>query len=148
MRNRSLAGLQTLIASRLDLRVTAQAMRGGWMSTGRQCRLGAATLDGQQSLGPRAWDPAAGIALSLAPRDGRGFSDARREALVPGGEQHGLLARCLHSYAGTALEVEVRLAPTVGPIPRCRLGWSSWLGSASRQSPRFRLRAEQPPVFS
>ncbi|MFU1912999.1 type VI secretion system baseplate subunit TssG [Bordetella avium] len=142
IRTRSLAGLQTLIAERLHLRVRGASMQGGWIALEQatRARLGAASRLSDTALGRRAWNPAAGIALTLMPRHADAFTDVEAQALSAGGEGYRLLVACLRAYLRAPLDVEVRLAPTAGPVTRPRLGWSSWLGKACRQSPRFRLR--------
>jgi predicted component of type VI protein secretion system len=107
-------------------------------------------LGGGLSLGTRAWDPGAGIALTTPP-----LRPAQFESLLPGQPAHGLLAWLVARHQQQDLQVHLRVnladaaptrlctrrSPDAGLPPR--LGLATWLRGPV-QSPRFLLRLQGP----
>lgn len=164
---RSMATLLAVVRDRLGVHFSGTQFIGGWhalapadrarlhdkkLQPGNQARLGMGA-----SLGARAWDQGAGMALSTPPLKPAMFS-----SLLPGGPANALLgwlvARHLQRDIEVVLELELagtpatRLGPTRPLAPR--LGLSAWLcGPAGpstsvaaapvrHQRPRFVLPAD------
>jgi len=161
---RSLASLLTLLRDRLGVRFEGKQFEGGWhaLAAGDRAHLrglgggrAAQRLDGGASLGARAWDQSAGIALS-APA----LMPSQFAALLPGGIECGLLAwlvaRHLQRDFTVTLELKLATAPEsrLGgrrrPGLQAKLGRSAWLcgraapGQPERQyqAARFQLPAQ------
>lgn len=152
---RSLATLLTLLRDRLGTQFEGQQFAGGWHSLAACDRarlqgLGAGRaaqrLGGGASLGARAWDQAAGIALS-APA----LAADRFAALLPGGWQCGLLAWLVARHLQRDIKVTLELKLAAPPDSRLggaaggelapRLGRSAWLcgrAAAARQGCEYR----------
>lgn len=149
---RSMATLLALLRDRLGVRFEGRQFVGGWHALdvaerarlqgnrGRR-RMGQGMGQGMgTSLGARAWDQAAGIALSAPPLD-----PARFAALLPDGSQHGLLAWLVARHLQADFTVTLTLAPAQHPATRLgrapalapRLGRSAWLcGRTPAANPR------------
>jgi len=154
---RSLATLLTLLRDRLGVQFEGRQFAGGWLALAQCDRARLAGLGGSRmaqrlgagaSLGSRAWDQAAGIALgapALAPH--------RFTALLPGGEHCGLLAwlvaRHLQRDVTVTLELklagapESRLGARHGSQLAPRLGRSAWLSGRAKAG---RQACEYQPV--
>lgn len=156
---RSMATLLALLRDGLGVRFEGRQFVGGWHALdvaerarlhGNRMRHGMGRVMGT-SLGARAWDQAAGIALSAPP-----LEPARFAALLPDGAQHGLLGWLVARHFQADFTVTLTLAPAQRPATRLgrapalapRLGRSAWLcgrDAASQAGPyqpvRLVLRA-------
>lgn len=148
---RSLASLLALLRDRLGVHFTGEQFVGGWhalalnerarLAGSRTRRFGRRAASPGVSLGGRAWDQAAGIALR-APSLNR----AQFAALLPGGERFGLLgwlvARHLQADFTVTLTLALNEAPasTLGAsaVMPPRLGRSAWLSSRSGAASTYR----------
>jgi type VI secretion system protein ImpH len=161
---RSMASLLAVVRDHLGVHFSGRQFIGGWhrlalvdrarlhdkkLPPGNQARLGMGA-----SLGARAWDQCAGMALSTPPLDPASFT-----SLLPGGKANALLgwlvARHLQRDIDVVLELELDKAPEtrLGAALAPRLGLSAWLCSPAgapgadagakprHQSPRFVLPA-------
>ena len=138
---RSMTGLVAMLADRLGLEVRGAQFVGGWREVDGADSLrlaragsgaGAARLSGVAVLGRRTWDQASGICLEFP-----GLTQARFEALLPGGADHALAAWLIRAYLQQDFEVQFVLHLAPQPIacqaggPRAsRLGWTTWLGGS------------------
>lgn len=139
---RSMAGLLALLGDRLGLRVRGTQFMGGWLpvAAGDAVRLGGrgavagTALGGGAVLGQRAWDQAAGIRLDVQLP-----AAARLQALLPGGNDHALIAGLVRAYAPQPLAVRLALhVGTRAPArlgPGARLGWTTWLAGGGQARP-------------
>lgn len=152
---RSVASLVALLRDRLGLHFEGQSLVGAWhpLAPESQARLApsAPGLGQGATLGRRAWDPAAGIALRL-----RDLAAERLEALLPAGQHHGLLAWLVARHLQQDLRVQLQMdlrgaVPTrlgrrapgeTGLLPR--LGLSAWLCAAVKDAGRPPLRVQGP----
>lgn len=172
---RSMTSLLAVVRDRLGIHFTGKQFVGGWHALALQDR---ARLHSQgkpagrlaglgmgASLGARAWDQGAGLALDAPP-----LAPPQFDALLKGGKTHGLLHWLVARHLQSDLDVELKLQLAVRPMTRLaapapaarpvaaitaatlapRLGLSAWLcspGDAPRpagvayQQPRFRLSA-------
>jgi type VI secretion system protein ImpH len=134
---RSMAALLALLSDRLGMRIGGSQFVGGWLAVddrdavrlSARARPAAIGLGAGTVLGRRAWDQAAGIRLDVpVPAAGR------MAALLPGGADHGLIARLVNAHAAQRLDVELALhvdAPEPARLGAgARLGWTSWLAGA------------------
>ncbi|MFC0401953.1 type VI secretion system baseplate subunit TssG [Paraburkholderia rhizosphaerae] len=137
---RSMAGLVTLLADRLGLRVTGTQFIGGWRAVDRAdsiriagvrdgVRTAGSRVGGVQLLGRRWWDQAAGIRIEF-----HDLPRTRFTALLPGGDDHALALWLIRSYLQEDFDVQFMLMPApqtvacaVGGKTAARLGWTSWL---------------------
>lgn len=150
---RSVAGLLALLRERLDTDFDARQMVGAWQGTdaGERASLGGRRLGSGVSLGARAWNQAAGIALTTPPLPAGRFG-----ALLPGADRHGLLAWLVARYVQEGLTVTLQPALAFQPASRLgrasapplapALGRSAWLCSGAPSTrhyerPCFVLRA-------
>jgi type VI secretion system protein ImpH len=136
---RSLASLLALVRDRLQMDVDGRQFVGGWHAlapSGRarlQGRRGSAGAGGC-SLGARAWDQAAGIALTTAP-----LSPAQFAALLPDGPRFALLCWLVARHLQADFAVTLTLTLATPPATRLgrrqalapRLGRNAWLCSAA-----------------
>jgi type VI secretion system protein ImpH len=136
---RSMSGLLTLLADRLGLTVRGTQFAGAWRTIDRadSLRLARAGADaprltGVAVLGQRTWDQASGIRLEFPD-----LTQARFDALLPGGRDHTLAAWLVRTYLQQDLDVQfvLHLAPQstaceAGGPRASRLGWTSWLGGS------------------
>lgn len=139
---RSMTSLLTLLRDRLGVSFEGRQFVGCWQPLAARDRAhlqgGAAArrslLGHGATLGARAWDQSAGMALSAPPLPPQQFA-----ALLPGGEQYGLLAwlvvRHLQRDLSVTLTLELAAAPSTllgrgahQPLAP-RLGRSAWLCS-------------------
>ena len=148
---RSMASLLALLRDRFAVQFCGEQFIGGWHALApseRACLHGAATRPrGQRgvrmgtSLGARAWDQAAGMALSAPPLPAAQFA-----ALLPGSTGCALLgwlvARHLQAECTVMLTLTLAEAPTtmLGAITPLapRLGRSAWLSSRAGVAQRYR----------
>ena len=156
---RSLASLLAVLRDRLDIRFTGEQFVGGWdgvalagrarLAGSRTRRAGRRVAGAGVSLGARAWDQAAGIALR-APS----LSRAQFAALLPGGARFGLLGWLVARHLQADFTVTLTLRLNEAPVSRLgatsaitpRLGRSAWLSSragaaATYRQARFALAA-------
>lgn len=156
---RSLAGLLALLRDRLGVHFTGEQFVGGWhvLGPGERAKLAGSLTrrSGRRasspglSLGGRAWDQAAGIALRAPSLDCDQFA-----ALLPGGERFGLLGWLVGRHLQADFTVTLTLTLNEAPVSRVgatspmapRLGRSAWLSSragaaASYRHARFVLAA-------
>ncbi|KQV61897.1 type VI secretion protein [Duganella sp. Root198D2] len=138
---RSLASLLALLRDRLGVQFEGQQFVGGWhpLAVSDRARLQglggghlAQRLGGGGSLGARAWDQCAGIALG-APA----LAHERFAELLPGGRQCGLLAWLVARHLQRDMKVTLELKLATSPKSRLgarqadalapRLGRSAWL---------------------
>ncbi|MEC5162581.1 MULTISPECIES: type VI secretion system baseplate subunit TssG [unclassified Janthinobacterium] len=152
---RSMATLLALLRDRIGVAFAGRQMVGRWhaLAPRDHARLGKQQLGMGASLGARAWDQSAAMALTTAP-----LAPAQFAALLPSGDQYGLLGWLVARHLQQDISVSLQPALAVQPASRLggaqalapRLGQSAWLcsgaGSAQAyQQPRFDLRA-QPPL--
>lgn len=175
---RSMTSLLAVVRDRLGIHFTGKQFVGGWHTLALQDRArlhSQGKRAGQQaglglgaSLGARAWDQGAGMALDAPPLPPHQFA-----ALLKGGKTHTLLHWLVARHLQCDLEVQLKLQLAVRPVTRLvssapalpatvagepmtaaalapRLGLSAWLcspGTAPRpaavlyQQPRFLLSA-------
>ena len=163
---RSMTSLLAVVRDRLDIRFTGKQFVGGWHAlapcdraklqdpgkpASPQARLGMGA-----SLGARAWDQGAGMALDAPP-----LQPAQFASLLPGEKNNALLGWLVARHLQRDIQVELRLDLAVQPATRLaadqplapRLGLSAWLCSPAPgpqpvryQSPRFLLATEPPEV--
>ncbi len=149
---RSMATLLALLRDRTGIAFGGRQMVGRWQALAPRdhARLGKQQLGMGASLGARAWDQAAAIALTTP-----ALAPALFAALLPSGGQYGalcwLVARHLQQDIAVTLHPALAAQPAtrLGGAPRPlapRLGQSAWLcsGGASAapyRQPCFDLRA-------
>ena len=156
---RSMSSLLALLGDRFNVRFTGEQFVGGWhaLAAGDQARLQGRGMRraGRQpsgmgaSLGARAWDQAAGMALFLP-----ALTPAHFEPWLPGSARFGLLGWLVASHLQADFKVTLTLtlsAPPATTLGRStamapRLGRSAWLsnrnGAACTYRPaRFALSA-------
>lgn len=172
---RSMTSLLAVVRDRLGIRFTGKQFVGGWH---RLAPLDRARLHGPgrpagmqdglgmgASLGARAWDQGAGMALDAPPLQPIEFA-----ALLPGGKSNALLGWLVARHLQCDIEVQLKLqlaqrpatrlaalaetgaaaTPPLSPLPP-RLGLSAWLCSpgagparAAYQPARFLLSNDTP----
>jgi len=148
---RSMTSLLTLLRDRFKLHFTGQQFVGAWhaLAAHDQARLqGRAKAHAVRhasgmgrTLGRRAWDQAAGIALAL-PR----LSSAQFAALLPGSPRFALLGwlAARHLQADFTVTLTLSLsAPPASTLGRSasmapRLGRSAWLSSRGASAAKYR----------
>jgi type VI secretion system protein ImpH len=159
---RSMASLLTLLRDRLGVPFDGQQFVGCWQPLALRDRVrlqGAASgrrgiapaLGGGATLGARAWDQSAGIALSAPPLSAQQFA-----ALLPDGAQAGLLAwlvaRHLQRDITTTLTLTLAAAPSTrlgratGEVLAPRLGRGAWLCSRTGVGGTERVARPYQPV--
>ena len=148
---RSMASLLALLRDRLDVPFTGEQFVGGWhtlaprerahLAGSRTRRSGRRAGSPGVSLGNRAWDQAAGIALTAPP-----MSPTQLAALLPGGERFALLGWLVARHLQADFTVSLTLALNEAPVSRiganspmaARLGRSAWLSSRSGAAATYR----------
>lgn len=162
---RSMAGLLSLLADRLGVKVRGTQFCGDWrhLEPGDVSRLGnartgsALSLGRSTVLGRRVWDQGAGISLAVA-----SLSLPRLRHLLPGGKEHELLKWLIARYVQQEMGVSISLNVDAAQIQPLRLGnskkdsegpggvllgWTSWLVSKQGRSgeglPPARLRLDR-----
>lgn len=139
---RSMASLLALLRDRTGITFSGQQFVGGWHAVAPSER---ARLQGNRSrtggrraaamgvsLGARAWDQAAGMALSAPP-----LGPAQFAALLPDGAQFALVGWLVARHQQADFNVTLELEMAAAPITRLgttvplapRLGRSAWLCS-------------------
>lgn len=147
---RSMTSLLALLRDRLKVPFTGEQFVGGWhpLAPRERARMGArmgASIG--TSLGARAWDQAAGMALSTPPLAPGTFA-----SLLPGGPRFALLgwlvARHLQADFTVTLTLRLAAAPAT-KLGAGRLARNAWLsgraGDASLYHP-VRCRLSSPTV--
>ena len=133
---RPAAGLVAILGAYFKVPVQLEQFVGHWMAipASSQTRMGALDrgnlLGASTVLGTRVWDRQHKFRLVIGPL---GYADYRR--LLPGGASLRRLVDWVNSYAGLALDWDVRLVLRQDEVPRLalgakQLGWTTWLGSA------------------
>ena len=148
---RSLASLLAMLRDRLGVHFSGEQFVGGWhalvpnerarLAGSRTRRSGRRAASPGVSLGGRAWDQAAGIALR-APAINR----AEFAALLPGGARFGLLGWMVARHLQADFTVTLTLALNEAPVSRLgatspmapRLGRSAWLSSRAGAAETYR----------
>lgn len=132
---RPASGLVTILRAYFNVPVELEQFVGHWMAIPPQSqtrmgaresgnRLGASTV-----IGTRVWDRQHKFRLVIGPLDYAGY---RR--MLPGGASLRRLIDWVKSYAGMALDWDVRLVLRQSEVPRLalgarQLGWTTYLGS-------------------
>lgn len=149
---RSLASLLALLRDRLGIQFTGEQFVGGWhgvapneratLAGSRARRSGRRAASPGVSLGARAWDQAAGMALSAPP-----LAPATFVALLPGTTRFSLLDWLVarHLQADFTVTLTLRLAqPPATRLGAGRLGHSAWLCSRTGQASASHAAIYQP----
>lgn len=140
-KTRNAAGLVTILRGFFKFPVALEQFVGQWMPLPLDActRLGA--LDGSSRLGSATvlgthmWDCQHKFRIVIGPVD---YADYQR--LLPGGGSMQRLVGWVRNYVGDHLDWDVRLILKKTEVPHLalggstRLGWSSWIGKAARQS--------------
>ena len=146
---RSMASLLALLRDRFDVPFTGEQFIGGWhpLAARERSRLGG-RAGFNTSLGARAWDPAAGIALAAPPLTASQFAQ-----LLPGGPRFALMgwlvARHLQADFAVTLTLTLADAPASRLRSGARLGRNAWLCSHPATGATYRparLMLAAPPV--
>ncbi|MET0319891.1 MAG: type VI secretion system baseplate subunit TssG [Duganella sp.] len=147
---RSMTSLLALLRDRFDLHFTGEQFVGGWHRLAARDR---ARLGGKgASLGARAWDQAAGMALALPPLGAEKFA-----GLLPGSPRFALLGWLVAHHLQADFTVTLTLTLADAPASRLqagvRLGRNVWLSSragaaATYRPARFVLSAPQSHLAS
>ncbi|MDY0974770.1 type VI secretion system baseplate subunit TssG [Massilia sp. CFBP9012] len=132
---RPASGLVAILRAYFGAPVELEQFVGHWMpipsevqsrmgARERGNRLGASTV-----LGTRVWDRQHKFRLVIGPLDYAGY-----QRMLPGGASLRRLVDWVHSYAGLALDWDLRLVLRREEVPRLalggrQLGWSTWLAS-------------------
>ena len=143
---RSLASLLALLRDRLGIPFTGRSFVGAWLPLADEARArlagpGPRAPGGRgmgRTLGARAWDPSAGIALTTPPLR----SDAV-QGLLPGGATHGLLTWLVSRHQQQDIRVQLQVLIADAPPTRLgtrdqasglppRLGLATWLCGPAR----------------
>jgi type VI secretion system protein ImpH len=134
-----MTSLLALLLDRLKVPFTGEQFVGGWhrLAPRERARIGArmGTSVGV-SLGARAWDQAAGMALSAPPLAPDTFA-----ALLPGGARFALLCWLVarHLQADFTVTLTLRLAePPATKLGAGRLGRSAWLSSRAGNASTYK----------
>lgn len=148
---RSMATLLTLLRDRFNVPFTGEQFVGGWhrLAQRERARLGGRGVRRagfNTSLGARAWDQAAGMALAAPP-----LPRAQFDSLLPGGPRFALLGWLVARHLQADYAVTLTLTLTEAPQSTLRgavhLGRNAWLcrragGAAPTYKPaRFVLGA-------
>lgn len=141
---RSMMSLLAVVRDRLGVRFSGKQFVGGWhtLAPSDQARLhspgGSMALQAEQglgmgvTLGARAWDQCAGLALDAPP-----LQPAQFASLLPGGKDNAMLTWLVGRHLQSAMQVELKLDLAPRPETRlggqapvaARLGLSAWLCS-------------------
>lgn len=149
---RSMLNLLALLSDRLNIRIKGRQFVGGWQTLDAvdQPPLGRAVLGQQAVLGSRAWDAAAGIELTVEVTP-----ISRLQSLLPGGQDHVLMAWLLRRHTQSELQVRLVLQPQAQAsanllgLGKARLGWTSWLsqsGDPQRPQPLQPIKTRLMPA--
>jgi type VI secretion system protein ImpH len=148
---RSLTSLLVVLRDRLGVHFCGEQFVGGWhalapnerarLAGSRTRRSGRRAASPGVSLGGRAWDQSAGIALRAPLLD-----RARFAALLPGGAHFGLLGWLVARHLQADFTVSLTLGLNEAPVSRLgasalmppRLGRSAWLSSRSGAAAIYR----------
>ena len=144
---RSMASLLALLRDRFNIPFTGEQFIGGWhpLAARDRARLGGGF---NTSLGARAWDQAAGIALAAPPLTATQFA-----RLLPGGERFALLGWLAARHLQADFSVTLTLSLADAPASRLRkdagLGRNAWLCSRAATGANYqpvRLKLSAPHV--
>jgi len=153
---RSMATLLALLRDRFGIQFSGAQFVGGWQTLAprERARLGRARSG--VSLGARAWDQAAGMALSTPPLTLRQFAE-----LQPGTKKFRLLAWLVAQHLQADFQVTLTLTLSEPPATRLpdrstpgatamrpRLGRSAWLCGREKQAARYRAARFLLPVYT
>ena len=143
-RNRPASGLVSILRAYFQLPLHVEQFVGHWMRlpADAQSRIGQIEqgnrLGGSMVLGRSVWDCQNKFRIVIGP-----VSYADYQRLLPGGDSLRRLQAWVRSYAGLALDWDVRLVLEERERPPLRLGaadkggtrlgWTSWLASAAPQ---------------
>lgn len=137
-RARPAAGLVAILQAYFKLPVRIEQFSGHWMALPADSwsRLGVAERDNRLGssmvLGKQVWDCQHKFRLVIGPLD---YADHQR--FLPGGASLARLLAWVRTYAGLALDWDLRLVlkkeqqPPLKLGGGARVGWSSWLASAA-----------------
>lgn len=131
---RSAAGLETMLASYFEDRVSIRQFVGAWLDIPPEtyCRLGnaaTATLGVSASLGARSWQCQHRFEVIVGPLDAAEF-----EQFLPGAAGLKRLRDLVFGYTNGEWSFQVRLLLKSSSVPRAqlgrnaRLGWVGWIG--------------------
>lgn len=152
---RSMASLLALLRDRLGLQFSGEQFVGGWQALAPRERARLGRISSGATLGARAWDQAAGMALFTPALTLRQFAD-----LQPGGPRFRLLGWLVaqHLQADYTITLTLTLAePPATRLPqrgaaadvlRPRLGRSAWLCGRERDATRYRAARFQLPAYT
>ncbi|WP_229212273.1 type VI secretion system baseplate subunit TssG [Duganella sp. HH105] len=156
---RSMVSLLAVVRDRMGVHFSGKQFVGGWhaLAPCDRARLHdqgkpapmTARLGMGASLGARAWDQGAGMALDAPP-----LQPAQYAALLPGAKDHALLGWLVARHLQSDIQVRLRLDLAVRPETRLkpdaelppRLGLSTWLCSPRRADDAAPVRY-QPANF-
>lgn len=137
-RARPAAGLVAILQAYFKLPVRIEQFSGHWMALPADSwsRLGGAERDNRLGssmvLGKQVWDCQHKFRLVIGPLD---YADHQR--FLPGGASLARLLAWVRTYAGLALDWDLRLVLKKEQLPPlklgggARVGWNSWLASAA-----------------
>lgn len=160
---RSMASLLALLRDRIGVGFSGEQFVGGWqaLAARERARLGGSRGRGTgacagMTLGARAWDQAAGIALAAPPLTLRQFAE-----LQPGGARLRLLGWLVAQHLQTDVRVTLTLPlaePPASRLPdrhaaaatalRPRLGRSAWLCGRQADPARYRAARFVLPAYA
>jgi type VI secretion system protein ImpH len=137
---RPASGLVSILRAYFKLPLHIEQFVGHWMRLPPEVHSRLGPVDGGNRLGASlvlgrsVWDCQNKFRIVIGPL---GYDDYRR--FMPGGESLERLLAWVRSYAGLALDWDVRLMLKKEQVPPLRLGgatrvgWSTWLASAPAQ---------------
>lgn len=158
---RSMASLLALLRDRLGVQFSGEQFIGGWQTLAprERARLGRTRGMGagrSLSLGARAWDQAAGMALTAPPLTLKQFTE-----LQPGAARFRLLGWLVAQYLQTDYTVTLTLTlaeppgtrlpgrqSSAGDAQRPRLGRNAWLCGRELDATRYRAARFLLPACS
>jgi type VI secretion system protein ImpH len=135
-RDRSMTGLERLLAHALGLKVKGRPLCGRWLRIPEDERSRLTAGESQNRLGisavagARIWDPQAGFELRLGPMKWSEFSE-----YLPTGRRFGALLKLVRFYVRSAFDFvlvlvlesdEAQRRPALSATDGPRLGWTSW----------------------
>jgi type VI secretion system protein ImpH len=152
---RPASGLASILRAYFKLPLQIEQFAGHWMPLPAeiQSRIGRAgdgnRLGGSLVLGRKVWDCQNRFRIVIGPV---GYDDYRR--FMPGGDSLKRLLAWVKTYAGLALDWEVRLILKKEEMPALRLGgatrvgWSTWLASAAPRRNPDQMRISRSVIES
>lgn len=138
---RSAVGLEQLLTEYFDVPVTVEQFVGGWYRVEQtdRCALDepveASRLGLGALVGDEVWDAQARVRIRVGPLDRATF-----ERFLPAGDAYRTLGALARLYSNDQFDFEIRLVLAKDDVPGCtldpaqgtRLGWSTWVRTASR----------------